>query len=89
VYLKQPDHGATMMMKGEKSKPSIELRLTTSEEDRISSLPDCLLVEIISRLPETKYAIRTVGLSYLSFSSSVQVLFISNWITVWLNMPLS
>nr|GEY11194.1 RNA-directed DNA polymerase, eukaryota [Tanacetum cinerariifolium] len=60
----QPDHGATMMMKGEKSKPSIELRLITSEEDRISSLPDCLLVEIISRLSETKYAIRTADLDY-------------------------
>nr|GEY69534.1 hypothetical protein [Tanacetum cinerariifolium] len=44
--------GATEMMKG-------EIRLITSEEDRISWLPDCLLVEIISRLPETKYAIRT------------------------------
>ncbi|KAL4563315.1 hypothetical protein LXL04_027355 [Taraxacum kok-saghyz] len=29
------------------------------EEDRISVLPDCLLIEILSRLPSTKHAIRT------------------------------
>ncbi|GJX68768.1 F-box/LRR-repeat protein 25-like protein [Tanacetum coccineum] len=32
-------------------------------EDRISSLPDCLIVEILSRLGDTKYAIRTGTLS--------------------------
>ncbi|GKG41927.1 hypothetical protein Tco_0473678, partial [Tanacetum coccineum] len=29
------------------------------EEDKISNLQDCLLTDIISRLPETKEAIRT------------------------------
>ncbi|GKB80622.1 F-box/LRR-repeat protein 25-like protein [Tanacetum coccineum] len=33
------------------------------EEDYISLLPDCLLIDIISRLPETKEAIRTGTLS--------------------------
>ncbi|CAI9292388.1 unnamed protein product [Lactuca saligna] len=29
------------------------------DDDRVSELPDCLLIEILSRLPSTKYAIRT------------------------------
>ncbi|GJR99481.1 F-box/LRR-repeat protein 25-like protein [Tanacetum coccineum] len=33
------------------------------EEDRLNALPDCILIEIISRLPTTKEAIRTSTIS--------------------------
>ncbi|XP_071705427.1 uncharacterized protein [Rutidosis leptorrhynchoides] len=39
------------------------LKDQTKVEDRISALPDGILIEILSRLPETKYAIRTSTLS--------------------------
>lgn len=39
------------------------MALEEEEENRISSLPDCLLIEILSRLDDTKYAIRTGTLS--------------------------
>lgn len=38
-------------------------RIKSKEEDRISSLPDCLLIDILSRLPSTKHAIQTGTLS--------------------------
>nr|GEW39879.1 hypothetical protein [Tanacetum cinerariifolium] len=38
-------------------------RKTKFKEDRISSLPDCLLVDIISRLPDTEEAVATGKLS--------------------------
>ncbi|GJR12661.1 F-box protein-like protein [Tanacetum coccineum] len=43
-------------------------------EDRISALPDCLNLEILSRLPETKEAIKTSSLS-------------KRWQYVWTSVP--
>ncbi|CAI9292827.1 unnamed protein product [Lactuca saligna] len=43
-------------------------------EDRISGLPDCLLIEILSRLPSTKGAIRTGTLS-------------KRWKHIWTSIP--
>ncbi|XP_022023894.1 F-box/LRR-repeat protein 25 [Helianthus annuus] len=39
------------------------IRFEDKDEDLISKLPDCILVEIVSRLPTTKEAIRTGTLS--------------------------
>ncbi|KAL4563345.1 hypothetical protein LXL04_027386 [Taraxacum kok-saghyz] len=44
------------------------------EEDRISALPDCLLLEILDRLPSTKHAIKTGSLS-------------KRWKHVWTSVP--
>ncbi|XP_076904996.1 F-box/LRR-repeat protein 25-like [Bidens hawaiensis] len=44
------------------------------EEDRISSLPDCLLVEVLSCLRETKHAARTGSLS-------------KRWKRIWHSVP--
>lgn len=46
--------------KGESSKSSIAVM---EEKDRISALPDCLLLDLLSRLDSTKEAIRTGTLS--------------------------
>ncbi|GJW97770.1 hypothetical protein Tco_0179578 [Tanacetum coccineum] len=44
----------------EQHKPTRKTIRIIEEEDRISELQDCLLIDIISRLPQTKEAIRTV-----------------------------
>ncbi|CAH1448569.1 unnamed protein product [Lactuca virosa] len=56
-----------MEMLEERHKPKIAPKriklqeiIEKEEEDRISTLTDCLLLEILSRLPSTKYTIRTV-----------------------------
>ncbi|XP_076928884.1 F-box/LRR-repeat protein 25-like [Bidens hawaiensis] len=46
------------------NQPLKQIRLEDEDdENRISKLPDCLLVEILSRLPQTIYAVRTGALS--------------------------
>ncbi|KAL4563325.1 hypothetical protein LXL04_027366 [Taraxacum kok-saghyz] len=49
--------------------------MAKGEEDRISSLPDCLLLEILSRLPSTKDAIKTGTLS-------------KRWKNIWTLVPI-
>ncbi|KVH89463.1 F-box protein At5g03100-like [Cynara cardunculus var. scolymus] len=52
----------------------VEEIMEEKEEDRISVLPDCLLLEILSRLPSTKSAIRTGTLS-------------KRWKYLWTSVP--
>ncbi|XP_076918502.1 F-box/LRR-repeat protein 25-like [Bidens hawaiensis] len=49
------------MTKESQNQPLKPIRF--EDEDGISKLPDCLLVEILSRLPQTKHAVRTGTLS--------------------------
>ncbi|KAI3741641.1 hypothetical protein L1987_59315 [Smallanthus sonchifolius] len=67
----------------EQNQPEISLKRIRIEEiieeeeedeDRIGTLPDCLLIEILSRLPATKYAIRTGALS-------------KRWKHLWTSVP--
>ncbi|KAL8236102.1 hypothetical protein R6Q59_017183 [Mikania micrantha] len=51
----------------------VEIR-ADEDEDRISKLPDCLLVEILSRLPATKCAVITGALS-------------KRWKHIWTSVP--
>lgn len=49
----------------EKTQPKNGLKRMKLEEkeDQMSALPDCLLIEILSRLPKTRDAIKTSTLS--------------------------
>ncbi|MFS7931345.1 putative leucine-rich repeat domain superfamily, F-box-like domain superfamily [Helianthus anomalus] len=51
------------MAEEEQNQPPKRIGCEDDDEDRISQLPDCLLAEILSRLPSTKDAIRTGALS--------------------------
>lgn len=56
------------------NQPKIKINKSMEEEDRISMLPDCLLVDIIARLRETTDAIRTGTLS-------------KRWQHLWTHVP--
>ncbi|XP_076944914.1 F-box/LRR-repeat protein 25-like [Bidens hawaiensis] len=51
------------MVEEEQNQPLKRIQFEDEDRDRISKLPNCLIAEILSRLPETKYAVRTGSLS--------------------------
>ena len=51
-----------------------QIAVTVEKDDKISDLPDCLLLEILSRLPSPKDAIRACTLS-------------KRWIHLWPTLP--
>ncbi|GJU88447.1 F-box/LRR-repeat protein 25-like protein [Tanacetum coccineum] len=56
-------YSAAMKLQGQNHLKITRKRIKVKKEDRISSLPDCLILEILSRLPDTKHAIRTGAIS--------------------------
>ncbi|GJR17654.1 F-box/LRR-repeat protein 25-like protein [Tanacetum coccineum] len=71
-----------MVGQSDLKRNKIDDSMNEEEEDRISELPDFLLIDIISRLPYTKEAIRTVN-NWIRYavSRNVQQLVLSSWAT--------
>ncbi|KAL4559160.1 hypothetical protein LXL04_031294 [Taraxacum kok-saghyz] len=69
IFVMGESSKGSMMEEGQHHPKNTDKRIKIEElmekggNDKISALPDCVLLEILSRLPSTKYAIRTEPVS--------------------------